>query len=369
METSKHSSGGLIIGSQLNRARELLQLTPVEAAKAINASPQELERWEKGDARPSLSQLEALAILYGRELDYFLKETPAPPSAIEFRGKPGQSLKNLLRETKIVLARFDELCRSAAEFEKLLGKKHEVRIAKLKSSENPKILAQHLREEYELDDKPVTNLKELLANNGVRIFELAVSSDEISGFAFWHSVYGPCILLNARDIKGRKNFTLAHELAHLLYSNGASLCYVPSRLSEIRENVEYKANQLAIEFLLPSVGIEKDFQKKNSSRTPTETELAQIAYKWAVSIQALGYRLEDLDLIKKGHTNTLLEPKPHYFPKKGHRTPSWEKQLGQQFVKTSIEAYQKHYISISKLAHALGIPIRKAMERAEAQRK
>lgn len=357
----------IIVGLQLKKAREFFQLTAAEAAKKINVSPQEIMRWEKEDAIPGLSQLEALAKLYGREIDYFLKETPAPPSAVEFRGKPGQTFKNLSPESKIALARFDELCRSAIEFEKLLGKKREIKFPKIKFSETTKNLAQHVRDEFNCYDKPVTNLKELLASFGTRIFELPVPGDEVSGFSYWHDKYGPCILLNAKDTKARRNFTLAHELSHLLHKDGSSLCYVALEHPSTHGSKEYHADQFAAEFLLPASSVQEDYGKKNLSATPTENELLPLAYKWGVSVQALGYRLESLDLIKKGHTNKLLEPKPH-FRRSKTSTPTWERQLGKQFVQTSLEAYHKQLISISKLAHTLGIPIRKAMEIAEPQR-
>ncbi len=357
----------IIVSAQLKKAREFFQLTAAEVAKEINVSPQEIMSWEKEDAKPGLSQLEALAKLYGREIDYFLKETPPPPSSVEFRGKSGKTFKDLIPASKIALARFDELCRSAIEFEKLLGKKREIKFPKIKSSETPENLAHHVREEFGCDDKPVTNIKELLENRGARIFELPVPGDEVSGFSFWHDKYGPCILLNARDPRPRRNFTLAHELAHLLHKDGSSLCYIAIEHSSTHGSKEYLADQFAVEFLLPASSVENDFEKKGLSTTPAEKELLPLLQKWGVSMQALGYRLESLDLMKKGHTNKLLEPKPR-FRRSKTPTPTWERQLGKQFVKTSLEAYHKQLISISKLAHTLGIPIRKAMEIAEPQR-
>ena len=91
--------------------------------------------------------------------------------------------------------------------------------------------------------------------------------------------------------------------------------------------------------------------------------------KWGVSIQALSYRLENLDLIEKGHTDKLWEAKPYYKGKKGPRTPKWERQLGKKFVETSIEAHQKGFISVGKLASYLGITVRGAIEQIEKRTK
>jgi len=247
----------VIIGAQLQKARRLLQLTPEEVSLELNATRQDILDWEKERAQPTLKQLEKLAELCGREIDYFLKETPAPPEKIEFRGKPGQSLKELTKEAKIMLARFDELCRIALEFENLLNKKREVNLPRFEESVHPKTIAQTLRRKLDAGDKPLPNLRERLEGEGVRIFELPVPEDAFSGFSFWHAEYGPCILLNAREPKGRRNFTLAHELAHLLYGHGSSLCYIPLKFGEHLGDLEYKANQVAIELLLPELGVVK----------------------------------------------------------------------------------------------------------------
>lgn len=358
---NSNPKSSIIIGSQLRRARKLPQLTLEEVAQEINVSSQDIVDWEEEKTRPDLKQLEGLATLYGREIDYFLRETPVPPEKIEFRGKPGQSLQNLSREVRIVLARFDEVCRTALEFESLLNKKREVRLFPFKKSDSPKTIAQSLRGKFDVNDRSLRDLKSYLENKGVRIFELSVPNDTFSGFSFWHSQYGPCILTNANEPIGRRNFTLAHELAHLLYGQGSSLCYIPFRISEARKNIEYEANQVAVELLLPELGVAGDFRKRNLSVTPSEKELAQMASKWGVSIQALGYRLENLGLVRKKHTNTLWELRPSYFRRP--TTPAWERQLGKQFIETSIEAYQKNLVSISKLAHTWQIPIERVLKR------
>ena len=360
----------VIIGAQLRKARRLLQLTSEEVAHELNVIPQDLLNWEEERSQPTLKQLEKLGELYGREIDYFLRETPAPPEKIEFRGKLGQSLKELPKEAKIVLARFDELCRTALEFENLLNKKREVKLPRFEESVHPKTVAQSLRRKFNAGNKPLPNLRERLEGEGVRIFELPAPDDAFSGFSFWHAEYGPCILLNAREPKGRRNFTLAHELAHLIYDHGSSLCYIPLKFGEHLGDFEYKANQVAIELLLPELVVKKDFGRRNLSRTPSENQLAYMAYrKWGVSVQALGYRLENLGLIKREHTDTLLETKPHFRGKKGPRTPGWKKQLGKEFVETTLDAYQEGLISTGKVASGLGITVREAMKEIEQRSK
>lgn len=344
-----------------------MQLTSEGIAEEINVSGQDIESWEKGESQPNLKQLEALAELFGREIDYFLRETPSPPEKIEFRGRPGKTLGALPIEARMVLARFDEFCRTAIEFEDLLGEKLQSRLRKFKGSVPPKEVAQILRKELNLGDKPLHNLREDLESTGVRIYELPIPEEAFSGFSFWHSQYGPCILINAREPKGRRNFTLAHELAHLLYQDSPSLCYITFKAGDSSRSLEAKANQFAIELLLPEVAAKQDFNQRKIPRTPSERELAQMASKWVVSIQALGYRLENLGLIETGLTDQIRESKPEYF--RTPRIPKWKRQLGKRFVEISIQAYNKNLISVGKLAHAFQIPIRKAIKIVESVNK
>lgn len=361
--TNRPVKESIIKGAQLQKGRELLQLAPEQVASELNISRQDILDWEEDRAHPGLKQLEKLAELYGRGLDYFLKETPPPPRKIEFRGRPGQSLASLPRQAKIVLARFDELCRTALEVEGLVSKKRKVTFPRFTESVPPKTVAEGLRKRFGADNKPLANLRERLEGEGFRIFELLIPDDAFSGFSFWHSEYGPCILLNASDFKGRRNFTLAHELAHLLYGHESTLCYIPLKLSEVREDIEFKTNQFAVELLLPETGVKEDFRRRQLSITPSVKELGQMAGKWGASIQALGYRLENLDLIQRGYTDTLFETRPKFLRRS--RTPKWKRQLGKEFVETTFEAYEKGLISAGKVANGLGITVREAMKEIE----
>lgn len=358
--TNKSELGESIIkGAQLQKARELLQLGREEVASELNVDQQVVVDWEKDRLHPSLKQLERLAELYGRGIDYFLKVTPPPPQKIEFRGRPRQSVSDLPIQAKTVLARFDELCRTALEVESLLNRKHEVTLPRFEESVHPKVVAQNLRKKLRVSDKPLPNLREHLENEGVRIFELLVPEDAFSGFSFWHSDYGPCVLLNAGDLMGRRNFTLAHELAHLLYGHESALCYIPLKLSEVRGDIEFKTTQFAVELLLPETGLKEDFRIRGLSTMPSEAELGKMAGKWGVSIQALGYRLENQGLIAKGYIDTLFEPKPFL---RRPRIPKWQRQMGKRFVEETFEAYEKGLISAGKIASGLGITVREAMK-------
>ena len=366
MSISSREQGSLIVASQLRKARNVLQVTPQEVAKELGVDVRDVQNWETGDSEPSLKELESLAKLYGREIDYFLADTPEPPERIRFRTAPGQALTHLSKDARGILARFEELCRCAWELEGLLGKRTVCHLPQFSRSTPPDGAAAGVRRSLALRGGPIPDLKDLLQRAGVRVFQLPIPNNEFSGFSFRHAHYGACVLLNASELRGRRNFTLAHELAHLVYSHSPSVCSVPLSPAEPSPPLERVANSLAVELLLPAPQVRGDFVGRGYSTEPSRDELARMSGSWRVSMQALGYRLESLGLVRRGYTEKLVEPKPLFRPPKA---PRWEGRLGKPFVQTCFEAYERQLISIGKLAHSLGIPIRKAVEEVERRGK
>ncbi len=357
---------GQIIGAQLRKAREMLQLSPKEVAQYLGISERQILSWETDQERPSLQLLERLADIYGREIDYFLKETPSLSVQIEFRSMTRRSLVELSVAARKVIARFDELCRAADELEEALGKKLSIEIRHASKDQSPLNLAKDQRRILGLNGKPVGRLRDLVGKRGIRIFELVVPHGEFSGFSYWHKEYGPCILINAKDPVGRRNFTLAHEYAHLLYGHAPLVCEIAAEGKPGRYPDERPADLFAIAFLLPEDPVREDFSVRGLQKTPSVQQVGKLAGKWNVSVQAMFYRLEDLNLVEKGHADKALAsfepPKPHFAPPKA---PAWKRRLGETYVSNAIEAYRKGNITLGKLAHYLDLPLRKALEITE----
>jgi len=94
------------------------------------------------------------------------------------------------------------------------------------SADQPAEVAQQVRIELGFDAGPVRTLREKLTSVGVRVFQLPVQTRDFSGLSSLNHAYEPRILLNAHEPTGRRNFTIAHETAHLLYGHNASICQV-----------------------------------------------------------------------------------------------------------------------------------------------
>jgi len=356
----------IILGSQLRRARETVRFQLEEAAARLQVNLQDILDWETGRTQPSLSQVEHLAGLYGRDIDYFLRETPEAPIDIEFRSVTPRPFSALSEEARLVVAQFDELCRTALELERLTGAPSPTPIESVSRDLSPVDLARVRRDHLGFGQKPVSKLPEVLTQAGVRVFQLAVPADQFSGLSYWHADYGPCILTNAKELAGRRNFTLAHEYAHLLYRHPPSVCDLRHEGTPSLADVERAADLFAIHFLLPHDVVRGDFSKAGLSSRPSLKDIGQLSGRWGVSVQAMAYRLEELGLISEGYARILLSgytPAPP--PIRGIRRPTWERRLGRQFVSNAILAYREGHISLGKLARSLNLPIRRALDVAE----
>lgn len=348
-----------IIPNQLRMARVYLELSLEEAAERLGVQPEELAQWEERVSEPPIERLWDMAELYQRPVDYFVTETPPLPEEVSFRLTTSRAMKELSLEVRYVITRFEELCRSATEMERLLQKPHPIRVPRLPGERNPERLAAMERERLGLGERPIDDLRGLLEEQGVRIFELPVPGDVFSGLSWWHDDYGPCILVNARDVPGRRAFTMTHEYAHLLAETSPTVCDLNLDVHE-----ERFANRFARSFLMPASDVKNAFQKRGySATTLTAKNLGSLARRYRVSLEAMGRRLEELQLIRAGTTDSFIQewearPRRYRRPK----APTWQRRLGDTFVTNALDAYSEGHISIGKLAEYLGLDLRKAMD-------
>lgn len=106
----------------------------------------------------------------------------------------------------------------------------------------------------------------------INIFTLAMERFDNLGiflFPMNDNVYGCCsktnkdqvIFINSSHSKGKQNFTLAHELYHLLYESNDKIIFCS--LANSNEESEKKANDFASNLLLPNYTL-YEYQDKNN---------------------------------------------------------------------------------------------------------
>jgi len=296
-------------------ARETAGLTVEEAADKLALGSSErataaskLSALEAGDRSPTSAQLLKAAALYKRPLITFYM--PEPPQrgdrGEDFRTAPGEVSKRanglldaLLRDVK---AR-QQMVRNVLEDEDEATRLAYVGSASME--QGPATVAGSIRTalgiatEQQKTAKGPDGLFSLLraAAERIGVFVLllsdtgshhsAISEDVFRGFAIADEV-APFIVINDRDARTARSFTLIHELTHIwLGQTGVS---GPVRDTPTNA-IERFCNDVAGEFLLPSFALDDLSQLRGMDVPSVLRATERVSQAWNVSQALVTYRL------------------------------------------------------------------------------
>ena len=122
--------------------------------------------------------------------------------------------------------------------------------------------------------------------------------NEFRGFAL-HDKYAPLIFINSNDKIEAKNFTLIHELIHILSGSDDDI------LLSTEFFVESNINKITAEFLMPLSLVKLYLQ--NKSEALNIDYISKMAKYFGVSLFSLSYRLFQLRIINKAFFDEISE--------------------------------------------------------------
>jgi Zn-dependent peptidase ImmA (M78 family) len=141
---------------------------------------------------------------------------------------------------------------------------------------------------------------------GARIVVDALDGD-LSGFLY-RDTEQQIIGVNTQHARVRQNFTVAHELAHLLLHDDEERLHVDREFSTVRlrndvssqgsDDAEKEANLFAAELLMPERFLRNDLVGHESLDLYEDDLIPELATKYGVSVQALMFRLQYLGYIE-----------------------------------------------------------------------
>lgn len=270
--------------------------------------------WLRGEAQPTLKQLEDFAHLTHTAIGYFF--LPAPPALAlpvpDFRTLRDEELAEPSSDLLDTLY----LCQQRQDWFRDHALVHGFPVLPFVGSANtqeaPEDVAQRLREALGLSagarrQLPTWTdaLRQLIAraeDAGVLVMVSSVVGSnshrkldvgEFRGFALADSL-APLIFLNGADSKAAQMFTLAHELAHLwLGASGVSDAQA-GRVPE--QQTERWCNQVAAELLVPI----DELRATHQPRAPVPDEIQRLAREFKVSTLVALRRLFDAGFITQG---------------------------------------------------------------------
>lgn len=149
-------------------------------------------------------------------------------------------------------------------------------------------------------------VEEIARTLGARV-ERSPAEDDLSGFLYRDRQSQTTVIgVNTNHHPNRQNFTVAHELGHLLLHEGDGVhvdrrfqVKLRNRASSEGTNIEEKeANLFAAEILMPLEFIQEDLAEIDAVDLEDETVIAKLARRYGVSTQAMIFRLGYLGYVQ-----------------------------------------------------------------------
>ncbi|CCF83767.1 helix-turn-helix domain-containing protein [Nitrolancea hollandica] len=352
------------LGRRLQEARKMRGSTQQEAAEQLGVARTTLTAIEKGERRVQPNELIRLAAFYGRSVGEFLRRgEPTEPFSVQFRAALAPFGATEV-ELNPYLGEFHRLCEDYLELERLCGSPLSYRyppIYEIKGV-SPEAAAADVaaseRNRLSLGDGPVVRLRELLEDDvGLRIFSMNLPSRIAAMFAYTDRL-GGCIAVNRKHPAERRRHSVAHEYGHFLSQRYRPEVIVLGRYQRQPEHERF-AEAFARMFLMPSAGLKRRFHELHRDREGriTPADLCRLAARYAVSVEALTRRLEELQLLPMGtwdrlsqagfkvrEAQELLHLEPH---------PGNDQLLPTRYLYLAAEAYERGDLSEGQLARFL----------------
>lgn len=342
------------LADKLKYARDRVKLNGEQVKSLTDIGQSSLSDFEKGKRVPSLLQLRSLAQIYNRSLAFFLDDGPIPAEAVMWRERPEESAADI--ETK-----FLQLCEQYRNLEVWCNDLPDSCLPqpkrKISSYTDAELLADQVRRELELGDRPGGELLRVLEEYcHMKVFHLDFEPTGTAACSKSDS-FGSAILLNKGNVSWRRNFDLAHELFHLLtwddFRSGNETSFGAPEIEE------KWATCFASNLLMPTDSIKEAIRQRNKSGQLSFAELYDIAREFDVSIEALLWKFHFIFNKREEETKALIErAKEHYETREDINVPD----RPGRFKALAIAALHKGYLSIGKFAEYMGIRRAQALE-------
>jgi len=367
----------VLVGQRLLELRKAAGLTQEEAAKAIGCSRPVFIAIEKGTRAVTPEEIVKLARRYGRSVHEIVRpgETvgdmqPHFRAAISRIGL--HDVNNDLDKAIEAIKRFAENYRmlevvtgqsAVNNFpSEVILDKHRGSIYRLAED-----VANRERLRLGLGEKPLYALRDTLEYDvGLRTMYYKLPS-EIAGMYCHISEFGFCIIVNRCHPQVRRAFTLAHEYAHFIidrYRPGVD-CIEKGGNKPANEKF---ADSFAQAFLMPSSNVTHKFNEVVTASNDFQiADLCRLAHYFNVSVSAMGYRLEWLDLLPRGTTNDKIVDAAFIKKKAWSQLKLEDHQednecFPNRYRQLAVDAYNQEELSESQLAKILACDLVRARE-------
>lgn len=283
-------------GSRLREGRIYRGYTITDLANELEVSKQMISKYENNKAVPTFESLIQISNILKFPKEYFYE--------ISIEVKTGNTyFRSLLttgkkeREMQYDRVKYLTIIRALLEEYVDFPELHVPDFSE-RDSENVEEIANRLRVEWGLEDKPIKDIVFLLETKGFVISSLNLDKRTIDAFGSQHEVNGKqyysIVLGNDKGSFYRRQFDVAHELGHKVLHD--PYLNLDDLSKDEFKQIEQEANDFAAAFLLPKESFLSDV-----SIHPNDLMYYKLLKKkWCVSIGAMVMRAYKLGAITEG---------------------------------------------------------------------
>ncbi len=360
-------------------ARQSVAMDLEHAATRLRVSPEKLRSWESGESRPTVKQLFTIASVYRQNFAaFYLPSPPAvfQPPLTDYRRLPAgkarkkspelwMDVREAIDRRAICLELYGERGESPPEFP-----------TTAKTAEDPEQVGGRIRflvriayeEQRSWKDRRTAfnRWREAIESIGVLVFQSReVDLGEMRGYSVAMQPL-PVVVVNRKDSPAGRQFTLLHELTHLmLHTSGLCDLEVPSRYPRMERTTEVFCNHVAGAALVPSVNLlEEPIVYSHRGMVWQDGELESLAATYSVSREVILRRL----LILGRTSQRFYESKREQFQQqyellskpKGFLTPYRDliSAAGKPFVSLVLSAYHDDHLTASDVSEYFGVNLK-----------
>lgn len=287
--------------NQLNEARVARGLTIKELAEAISVTKQAVSQYELGISIPKPEVMMSICKTLEMPRAFFYDEDDDEVKGNTFfRASTtiSKKVREMQRKRVNWLYRIHSYLDKYVDFPELNLPNTTCLAEEEWDKDSIEELSVLVRNHWKLGDKPITNMVNLLENNGIVVASLQLGNEKIDAFCQPRSANYYILLGEDKQVAVRRQFDAAHELGHLLMHH--DIDNQDKLTKEEFKVMEQQANQFASSLLLP-----EDAFRSLVASSFTLDDYKELKKYWRVSISAMIMRAKDLGIISESRYTSL----------------------------------------------------------------
>jgi Zn-dependent peptidase ImmA (M78 family)/DNA-binding XRE family transcriptional regulator len=365
-------NNALITPKILTWARGRLDLSLEEAADYVQVIPETLKAWEEGSRQPTVNQAKDIAKKY--KIPYVNFFLPEPPQNINmpkkqdyrtFHNEPPASqsvalkafLYDIIQRREVMIELYKEMDIKLPEFTQYLdaGSVSNSDIAEaIRNLLSLPATSLYKNDQRQLDERETFNyLRNKFEEAGILVFQTVnIDPAEMRGLSVNEKTF-PIVVVNRKDSYNARNFTLIHELAHLI-TRTAGICNKIGISESDSVQIELKCNQIAALALVPENLLINNAKCSQLLNNWDDRLVRNIGNAFGVSREVIIGRLYSLKKISFNFYKSKLDEYTAEYKKnnpsknkKGFTDPPTNigSQMGKMYARTVLNAYNQDLIT------------------------